>query len=97
MKIDNPGLWLWKPEVNSTPQPESSSPGFATVLKKVIQDADRQQVEADNQIQTQIISGKGDLHEVMLAIQKASLSFKFLTQLRNKLVQAYQEISRMPL
>ncbi|MGB5605231.1 MAG: flagellar hook-basal body complex protein FliE [Gammaproteobacteria bacterium] len=37
-----------------------------------------------------------DLAEVMVALQKSSLSFKALTQVRNKLVSAYQEIMSMP-
>ena len=36
------------------------------------------------------------LHEVMLAVEKASISFQMLTQVRNKAVEAYQEIMRMP-
>jgi len=38
-----------------------------------------------------------DLSEVMLQVQKASLSFQAMTQVRNKLVTAYQDISRMPI
>jgi flagellar hook-basal body complex protein FliE len=37
-----------------------------------------------------------DLTEVMVAVQKASLSFQAMTQVRNKLVQAYQDVMNMP-
>ncbi|BBP43131.1 flagellar hook-basal body complex protein FliE [Thiosulfativibrio zosterae] len=38
-----------------------------------------------------------DLSEVMLQVQKASLSFQAMTQVRNKLVEAYQDVTRMPI
>ena len=37
-----------------------------------------------------------DLTDVMIASQKATVSFQALTQVRNKLVQAYQDIMQMP-
>jgi len=42
-------------------------------------------------------SGKGgDLHEVMIAMEKADVSLRTVTAVRNKVVEAYQEIMRMP-
>ncbi len=38
-----------------------------------------------------------DLSEVMIAVQKASVSFQAVTQIRNKLVSAYQDIMNMPI
>ena len=37
-----------------------------------------------------------DLHTTVIAMQKADLSFQMMMQVRNKIVQAYQEIMRMP-
>jgi flagellar hook-basal body complex protein FliE len=46
----------------------------------------------------QFLSGESqDLHSVALAGQKASLEFEMLLQVRNKIVQAYQEVMRMQL
>ena len=42
------------------------------------------------------VQGGVDLTEVMIASQKASVSFQAMTQVRNKLVQAYQDIMQMP-
>ncbi len=41
-------------------------------------------------------SAVADLTDVMISSQKASVSFQALTQVRNKLVQAYQDIMQMP-
>jgi flagellar hook-basal body complex protein FliE len=38
-----------------------------------------------------------NLPEVMIALQKASLSFQAMTEVRNKLVNAYQDIMNMPI
>ena len=60
-----------------------------------MQEVDHAQNQADAAVQD-LAAGKTDsLHEVMLAMGKAELSFKFLMQTRNKLVEAYNEIIRM--
>jgi flagellar hook-basal body complex protein FliE len=43
-----------------------------------------------------MIDGSGDVHDAMIALQRADLTLQFSVQVRNKLVQAYQEIMRMP-
>jgi flagellar hook-basal body complex protein FliE len=59
-------------------------------------------VHETQQVSSQLASafemGQGgvDLTEVMIASQKASVSFQAMTQVRNKLVQAYQDIMQMP-
>lgn len=43
-----------------------------------------------------VLGGNGmDVHSAMIAVEKADLSFQLMMQVRNKIVQAYQEISRM--
>jgi flagellar hook-basal body complex protein FliE len=43
-----------------------------------------------------MLDGSGDVHEAMIALQQADLLLQFTVQVRNKLVQAYQDIMRMP-
>ena len=43
-----------------------------------------------------MLDGTGDVHEAMLAVQKADTMFQLTVQIRNKVVQAYQEIMKMP-
>ncbi len=53
------------------------------------------QVQSDREIQ-RLASGEAKgLHEVMLAVEKSGVAFQFLTQVRNKALDAYQEIMRM--
>ena len=54
------------------------------------------QTEAEKQVEG-MVSGKGaDVHSAMIAVEKADLSFQLMMQVRNKIVDAYQQISQMP-
>ena len=50
---------------------------------------------ADNAV-GRMLDGSGEVHEAMIALQSADMTFHFAIQVRNKLVQAYSEIMRMP-
>jgi flagellar hook-basal body complex protein FliE len=67
-----------------------------TLFQEMLAEVDGQQHQADSQVR-QLLLGKVDLHEAMLALEKADLSLRLLVQVRNKLVRAYEEISRMPM
>lgn len=72
-------------------------PSFAEVLGQAVNKVNDVQQTA-NQLATAFEMGDSgvDLTDVMIASQKASLSFQGMTQVRNKLVQAYQDIMQMP-
>ena len=42
-----------------------------------------------------MLDGTGDVHEAMIALQHADMMFQLTVQIRNKLVQAYQDVMRM--
>src|SRR5471032_1988275 len=77
--------------------PELGQSSFADMLGQAINKVSDTQ-QASNQLATAFEIGKSgvDLTDVMVASQKASVSFQALTQVRNKLVQAYQDIMHMP-
>ena len=69
--------------------------GFGQALNTAIQGLSDSQNAADNAT-VQMASGEPvDLHEVMLARETASLHFQLAVQVRNKLIEAYQETMRM--
>jgi flagellar hook-basal body complex protein FliE len=70
--------------------------GFGDLLGKMVGKVSEMQNNADQSIQSLATGESKGLHEVMLAVEKASISFQMLTQVRNKAVEAYQEIMRMP-
>jgi len=77
--------------------PELGSSNFADMLGQAINKVSDTQ-QASTQLSNAFEIGKSgvDLTDVMIASQKASVSFQALTQVRNKLVQAYQDIMQMP-
>ena len=73
----------------------TSSVDFAQVLSKAIVDVDQAQHFSNNQVD-KVLSGEvEDVHTAMIAMKKAEMSFQMMMQVRNKLVEAYQEIMRM--
>lgn len=78
-------------------QGPSSTEGtdFLDTLKKTLEHVQQVQNEADQKV-SDLVSGQGeDIHAAMIAVEKADLSFQLIMQVRNKIVQAYQEVSRM--
>jgi flagellar hook-basal body complex protein FliE len=76
--------------------PESS--GFAELLKSSIDAVNEAQTSASDMAAALERGDKSvTLPEVMIALQKASLSFQAMTEVRNRLVNAYQEIMNMPI
>ncbi len=69
-------------------------PSFADTLGKAIAATETLQVQGDGQV-NQLALGAGNLHETSLALEKADVSMRVLMKVRNKLVDAYQEIMRM--
>lgn len=68
--------------------------GFADVLKDSIDKVNAIQTEADQAIKGLATGQVNNIHDTMIAIEKANLSFNMMVQVRNKLVQAYEEIMR---
>jgi len=69
--------------------------GFTETLRGAMDQVEALQAEADNKTAA-LLAGSGmDVHSAMIAVEKADLSFQLMMQVRNKIVSAYQEISRM--
>ncbi len=68
---------------------------FGEVLKDAIETVNQLQRNSDTEIQKLMTGESQDLHSTLIAVQKADLSFQMMMQVRNKIVQAYQEIMRM--
>ncbi len=75
---------------------QSSQPDFAAVLQNSVSKVNESQQQAD-QLATSFEKGDPsvDVAKVMVAMQKANISFQAMDQVRNKLVSAYQEIMGM--
>lgn len=78
-------------------QKDNNSIDFESLLTNKLGEVNDKQVAADN-ITNQFVQGDDvDVHKVMLSTEQAKLSLELAVQIRNKLVDAYQEISRTQL
>lgn len=69
--------------------------GFADTLQKTLKQVNSLQNASDKAV-TDLHSGQGgSLHETMLSLEKADISMRLVVQMRNKVVEAYQEVMRM--
>jgi flagellar hook-basal body complex protein FliE len=73
----------------------SKAAGSGNFFGELVEKVNDLQTQADNKIRNMATGESRELHEVMIAVEKAGISFQFLTQVRNKAVEAYQEIMRM--
>jgi flagellar hook-basal body complex protein FliE len=69
--------------------------GFGDALKALVGSVDASSSEANLAV-GRMLDGTGDVHEAVIALQKADTMLQLTVQVRNKLVQAYQDIMRMP-
>ena len=70
---------------------------FGDILQSLVTAADQQQQQADRAVQTPHAGGEKNLHGAKIAMEQADISLRYLVQVRNKAIEAYQEIMRMQL
>lgn len=68
---------------------------FGAVLKNAITDINNLQNDADKAIANVQLEDAGSIHDAMIALEKAGISFQVMMQVRNKILDAYQEVMRM--
>jgi len=75
--------------------PAPSSGGFADTLRGAMDEMGQLSSQAETKVAGVLEGSGGDVHSALIAVEKADLSFQLMMQVRNKIVSAYQEISRM--
>ena len=82
----------------AAPAPAASGTGeFASMLGSAIGGIENYRAQADQAVQKLVTGDGAELHNVALAVQRAELAFDLGLQIRNKVVDAYQEVMRMQL
>ena len=86
------------PALSSTGENRAGGEGGGTFLDSLqgaMNQVQNLQTEARHQVDN-LLSGQGeDVHSAMVAVEKADLSFQLMMQVRNKIVAAYEEVSKM--
>jgi len=84
------------PESNSiTSSGGSSSGSFGSVVRDAVDSLDKAQKASEQEIAGAVTGDSPDLHRTIIALQTADLGFQFALQVRNKVINAYEEIMRM--
>ncbi len=68
---------------------------FAQTMKESILKVNDVQTQADQSIVDLTTGRNTDIHQTMIAVEKAEVTFQMMMQVRNKLISAYEEVSRM--
>lgn len=74
---------------------EVSPSSFKDLLKKAVGDLNASQVGANGAIQNLASGGEDNLHDVVIAMEKADLTLQYAIQIRNKVLESYQSIIQM--
>jgi flagellar hook-basal body complex protein FliE len=73
----------------------SEAPSFNDTLRGFIKDVNHMQNHADKSIEKMVAGEITDVHQVMVAVEEANTAFSLMMELRNKMLDAYQEVMRM--
>jgi flagellar hook-basal body complex protein FliE len=68
---------------------------FGDALSRLVNKVEQTGAAANDAV-SRMLDGSGDVHDAMIALQQSDTTFQLAVQVRNKLVQAYQDIMRMP-
>ncbi len=82
-------------EPSRKPAKPASGKSFQETLKESMEKVNELQKEADEAVKKLATGQGGNIQDTMLAIEKADISFRMMMQIRNKIVEAYEEIWRM--
>lgn len=83
-------------EIKAEPTSATVS-AFTEALRELLRDMETTDAQAA-EVKRRLLTGEPvELHEVLLAVEKAHLSFQTFLSVRNRLLEAYQELTRMPL
>lgn len=71
------------------------STSFGHLAQQMVRDVNNYQAVAGEKVRDVLAGGKTPIHEAMAAVQESSVAFQMLSEMRNKLLESYQELNRM--
>lgn len=83
------------PQAPGVNQAAGGAGSFKDLLLDSIQDVNSMQQQADKAVETLMTGGDANPAEVMTAVQKADIAFRLMMQMRNKMMQVYQEVKEI--
>jgi flagellar hook-basal body complex protein FliE len=93
--IRNVSVPMGLPAQLGKPESADSGESFKNVLLKSLDEVNTMQQDADRAVEQLATGGDVNPAEVLTAVQKADIAFRMMMQIRNKVVQAYQEVQNI--
>jgi len=90
-----PGNILPRPKVGEGARGTGEGPSFKEMLTNSLDEVRSLQLQADDAIRNLVAGEVTDVTEAMVAVERADLAFNTMMAVRNKIIQAYEEIMRM--
>ena len=78
-------------------KPQQNGPSFKETLQGFLSDVNSMQVKADQSIEKMAAGEITDVHQVMSTVEEANVAFNMMMEIRNKVMDAYQEVMRIRL
>jgi flagellar hook-basal body complex protein FliE len=95
-RTDSPEGPVKLPGISTQGTQQTQGASFGNVFDQLVSSVDAKQDEATN-LTREVLLGKNDqLHQSMIAMQEAGVAFQLMVEVRNKVVESYQELMRMP-
>lgn len=73
---------------------EKPGESFAATLKNAVSEVNTRELQAEQSVQDYMSGKETSLHNTLISLEKAEISFKLMMQVRGKLMEAYQQIMR---
>ena len=86
---------IYEPRTAPQTDPGVGRGGFEDALRQAIDQVEELQANSEQQVGALLKGEAGDVHNVMIAIERADVAFQLMMQVRNKIVNAYQQVSQM--
>jgi flagellar hook-basal body complex protein FliE len=95
LTISNSQTILPKPDGSKQQVVDTSATPFSDYVQQSLEDVNRRMLDADQAIDDLVTGKNQDIHNTMISMQKADVSFELVMQIRNKIISAYDEIRKM--
>lgn len=92
-RVENDGMGGPQPLENRTVETDGET--FSDMVQDAIQSVDQAQKTADQNVEDIVMGRSDNIHDAMISMQKARMSFQMMMEIRNKAIETYQELSRM--
>lgn len=87
------------PLQSTLPQPQkverTEDSDFGKMIARAVDDVNSKMAEAGKSVEALTAGQNKDIHGTMISMEKASISLQLITQVRNKIIDAYKEVQRM--